>query len=234
MRGVRRGGVASLRFYRWSPACLSLGRNQPAVGGYDLDAIAGRGIEVVRRPTGGRAVLHDRELTYSVVFPEGTLGSPLESYATINRVLMTGLRSLGVDAELQGESEGRSEAPSLAPCFRQPAEGEVVVGGRKLIGSAQYHEGGVTLQHGSLLLANDQGLADSLLRSPGSTSDEPATLSEFLDPVPTWETLTRVLTSAFAEVIGCSVVPGELDAVELEDVTHLSHRYSDPAWTWRR
>ncbi|CAN5461889.1 hypothetical protein BH24GEM3_BH24GEM3_24960 [soil metagenome] len=156
MHSVRAGAPPVLRFYRWTPRCLSLGRNQPGRDRYDLERLAARGTEVVRRPTGGRAVLHDRELTYSVIAMEGVLGSPRESYAAINRALAAGLRRLGVPAALQPRGS-RAPVPSLSPCFREPAEGEVVAGGRKLIGSAQYREGGVMLQHGSLLLEDDQG-----------------------------------------------------------------------------
>ncbi|HEV2149493.1 MAG TPA: hypothetical protein VGR37_18985, partial [Longimicrobiaceae bacterium] len=91
---VRQGGLPVLRFYRWDPPCLSLGRNQPAAGRYDLDALRARGVDVVRRPTGGRAVLHDRELTYSVAVADGALGGPRECYAAVNRALVAGLRRL--------------------------------------------------------------------------------------------------------------------------------------------
>src|SRR5215213_2662474 len=80
---VRRGGAPVLRVYRWSPPCLSLGRNQPARGRYRLDALAARGIDVVRRPTGGRAVLHDRELTYAAALPEALFGGPRPAYAAV-------------------------------------------------------------------------------------------------------------------------------------------------------
>ncbi|HEX5725859.1 MAG TPA: hypothetical protein VFX98_10370, partial [Longimicrobiaceae bacterium] len=84
---VREGDPPVLRFYRWEPACLSLGRNQPARGRYDLDALRRRGLDVVRRPTGGRAVLHHRELTYSVAVADGALGTPRQAYAAVNRAL---------------------------------------------------------------------------------------------------------------------------------------------------
>ncbi|HLM68541.1 MAG TPA: hypothetical protein VK358_13475, partial [Longimicrobium sp.] len=79
-QSVRAGEPPVLRVYRWSPPCLSLGRNQPS-GGYDRDEIRRRGLDVVRRPTGGRAVLHHRELTYSVAAAEGVLGGPRQAYS---------------------------------------------------------------------------------------------------------------------------------------------------------
>ena len=171
VEGVEAGGPPTLRLYYWDPPCLSLGRNQLAAGIYDEAAAAARGIDIVRRPTGGRAVLHDREVTYSVVVPVGVLGSPRATYAAINRALVAGLRRLGVVGELQGEGEGEgegtgAEATALGPnpCFDGAAPGEVVAEGRKLIGSAQRREGSVLLQHGSLLLDGDQSAVVDLLR----------------------------------------------------------------------
>ncbi|HTE21113.1 MAG TPA: lipoate--protein ligase family protein, partial [Armatimonadota bacterium] len=161
---VRAGGPPVLRVYRWSPPCLSLGRNQPS-GGYDRDEIARRGLDVVRRPTGGRAVLHHRELTYSVAAPQGVLGGPRQAYSAINRALVAGLARLGVPAHLQPAGEQRAPLPSLAPCFEQPVEGEVTAAGRKLVGSAQRTDRGVLLQHGSLPIEDDQSAVAALLRA---------------------------------------------------------------------
>lgn len=236
MESVRAGAPPVLRFYRWNPPCLSLGRNQPAAGRYDLDALRARGIGVVRRPTGGRAVLHHHELTYSVVVAEGVLGGPRASYAAINRALVAGLRRLGVAARLQTRGGARAPVPSLAPCFKDPAEGEVTVGGRKLVGSAQWREGGVILQHGSLLLAGDQREVRELAleRLPGGGETAPATLAELCDPVPTWERLTAALAEGWEEACGTALLPGGLPPAERERAERLTPRYEDPAWTWHR
>jgi lipoate-protein ligase A len=234
LEAVREGAPPALRFYRWSPPCLSLGRNQPAAGLYDPDRITALGLDVVRRPTGGRAVLHHRELTYSLVIPEGLLGSAKRAYSTINAGLAAGLRRLGVPVSLQPSGAHRAAVPSLAPCFREPAEGEVVAGGRKLIGSAQYSEGGVTLQHGSLLFADDQSTVRSLLRDPAPEEDAPAVLESFLDPLPPWETLTAALAAALAESTGLHLLPADLDPPLRARTDHLRARYADLAWTWRR
>ncbi len=235
MESVRQGAPPVLRFYRWEPACLSLGRNQPAKDYYDLPALERRGIQVVRRPTGGRAVLHHRELTYAVVVREGELGSPRECYAALNRALVVGLRRLGVAAALQPPSAARAPLPSLLPCFREPTEGEVVAGGRKLIGSAQYREEGVILQHGSLLLEGDQREVREFLRAQEECEEPPppATLREFCDPLPSWETLAAALRAGWEEELGVSVEPGELGEAEQARARELSWRYADLAWTWR-
>ncbi len=260
MEAIRQGTPPVLRFYRWAPPCLSLGRNQPAKDRYDQEALRRRGIEVVRRPTGGRAVLHHRELTYSVVVREGVLGSPRECYAAINRALVAGLRRLGVAAALQPRTTVRAPVPSLVPCFREPAEGEVVVEGRKLIGSAQYREAGVVLQHGSLLLDGNQRevrefvvgspspgpSAPPLLRRPaegqrGGGAEErwiggegsPATLRDFCDPLPSWEALTAALRAGWEDEMGIGLEAAEPTAAELRCAEQLAARYVSAAWTWR-
>ncbi|MFW6192405.1 MAG: lipoate--protein ligase family protein, partial [Gemmatimonadota bacterium] len=118
MAGARRGAL-TLRFYAWEPACLSLGRNQRARDRYDLDRIRSMGLDVVRRPTGGRAVHHDRELTYAVAAPADAWGSLRESYARINRALLAGLAGLGVPAGAAGAGGG-APRPSTRACFRDP------------------------------------------------------------------------------------------------------------------
>lgn len=234
LASVRSGGPPVLRFYRWSPACLSLGRNQPARGRYDLEAIHARGLDVVRRPTGGRAVLHDRELTYSVAVSEGLLGSPRATYAAINRALAVGLRRLGVPVELAPRSGRRAPAPSLAPCFKEPVEGEVTAGGRKLIGSAQYREGGAILQHGSLLLAGDQAEVRSLVFEPTGEAEfiAPATLAMFRDPLPSWDALVATLAAAWEETLGVVLCQNQLSPEEQLCASKSMERYGAPAWTW--
>ena len=236
LASVRSGAPPVLRFYRWEPACLSLGRNQPARGRYDLGAIRARGLDVVRRPTGGRAVLHDRELTYSVVVRDGVLGSPRAAYAQINRALAAGLRRVGVPAELQGRTGRRAPAPSLAPCFREPAEGEITAGGRKLIGSAQFREGKTILQHGSLLLEGDQALVHELLRDPSTegVGDPPASLAVLLDELPGWDALTGALRVGWEQTLDVVLRPAELESSELLCAERLLPRYQGAAWTWHR
>ncbi|HYJ79586.1 MAG TPA: lipoate--protein ligase family protein [Longimicrobiaceae bacterium] len=229
---VRRGGVPVLRLYRWRPACLSLGRHQPARGRYDTAALAARGIEVVRRPTGGRAVLHHRELTYSVAAPGALLGELRTAYATINRALVAGLRRLGVDAGLQGVTGASAPKPSLTPCFDLPVEGEVVAQGRKLVGSAQQRSGGVLLQHGSLLLEDDQSAVPGLLLAGGTVAPAPASLAALLGRVPGWEELAGALAAGWEEALGVELRREALTADEEERAAALAERYAAPAWTW--
>jgi lipoate-protein ligase A len=233
LRHARRMGETVYRVYAWSRATVSLGRNQSARGYYDLQLARARGIDFVRRPTGGRAILHHREITYSVAAPDTAFGALRESYRTINRLLLEALRTLGVDAR-ETASSSRPPVPSLAPCFEAPVAGELVAGGRKLVGSAQVRDGNAFLQHGSILVDDDQHLLTELLngRDP-------------LPPVATLRALTgRVVTVAeFSEALvqvlsahhGLAPDPLELEESLVNDVQSLVHtRYTVADWTWRR
>lgn len=232
---VRAGGPPVLRLYRWSPPCLSLGRNQPS-GGYDRDEIRRRGLDVVRRPTGGRAVLHHRELTYSAATAQGALGGPRESYAALNRALVAGLARLGVPARLQPAGAARAPLPSLAPCFEQPVEGEVTAGGRKLVGSAQRMDRGVMLQHGSLPVEDDQSTVALLLRADAGAAPPapPATLADLLGAAPPWDALVDALAAGWEEALGARLRREGLTGDEVRRAEGHRARYEDPAWTWHR
>jgi lipoyl(octanoyl) transferase len=167
LESVQAGGAPVLRLYRWDPACLSFGRNQHVAGLYDPAELRAAGIDVVRRPTGGLAVLHDCELTYCVLAPIALFGGPRAAYTAINRSLVAALRSMGIAADLAGAAT-RPRDPrrdAAQPCFQAPAPGEVVAAGRKLIGSAQRCEGRTLLQHGSILVDGSQRAVAALLHA---------------------------------------------------------------------
>ncbi len=152
-----RGDVPpTLRFYQWQPATVSLGRHQP-VEDIDAGRLQERGWDMVRRPTGGRAILHTDELTYSIAGPadEPRLqGAVLDVYNLISHGLLTGLRRLGVPAD-KAPAHKRAGQDVSAACFEVPSAYEISVGNQKLIGSAQRRAGGYVLQHGSLPLHGD-------------------------------------------------------------------------------
>src|SRR6478672_8273798 len=150
-----RTGETVFSIYSWSAPTLSFGRNQPASGAYDVARLRESGIDVVRRPTGGRAILHDREVTYSVTAPIDDDLPLRETYTRINRILQSGLSRLGVFV-VTAERTGRAPVPGIRPCFETPAEGELVAQGAKLVGSAQWRDAGALLQHGSILVDDDQ------------------------------------------------------------------------------
>ena len=157
-------GDAFLRLYRWDPPCLSFGRNEPATTRYDIDQIRELGLDAVRRPTGGRAVWHDDELTYAVAAPNEAFGSLRQSYVAIHEMLVAALGRLGVEATLADRRSGRAPRPSAGACFALPVGGELVVADRKLVGSAQVRTGKAFLQHGSVLMKNGQDVVSRITR----------------------------------------------------------------------
>ena len=165
MDRARTSGEAVFSVYSWARPTLSFGRNQLTVGRYDRRAIADAGVDIVRRPTGGRALLHNREVTYSVTAPIPESASLRDSYVRINRILIEGLNRMGVVVR-ESHSGLPTPVPGEIPCFAEPAEGELVVDSGKLVGSAQVREEGALLQHGSILIDDDQQLISSFLVSP--------------------------------------------------------------------
>jgi len=147
--------LPTLRVYGWSPRAISVGRHQP-MEAFDIHALGRAGIDIVRRPTGGKAILHANELTYSVVIPTPE-GGLRDLYRRINLGILQGLRNLGINAGLQeAESDFRAlyADPTDIACFSSFARSEIQFEGKKLIGSAQRRFGSVVLQHGSFLLDN--------------------------------------------------------------------------------
>ena len=194
-----RTGSAFLRLYRFQPPCLSLGRNEPAAARYDRAAIARRGLDVVRRPTGGRAVWHEHEVTYAVAAPLAAFGSLRNAYHTIHERIAAALRSLGADATLaphQPPPSGRVDQP--ASCFATPVGGEVLVAGRKLVGSAQVRKRSAFLQHGSILLAGSQGIVGTVSRMP-QVASAATTLSAELGRRVTWDEVVEAVVQAWRD-----------------------------------
>jgi lipoate-protein ligase A len=220
LEAADRTGRAFLRLYRWSPPCLSFGRNEPALARYDRAAITRLGLDVVRRPTGGRAVWHEHEATYAVAAPITAFGSLRESYHRIHERLRAALRSLGVEAVIapEGPTARRSDRP--AACFASAAGGEVLVAGRKVIGSAQVRRGGAFLQHGSILLDGSQDVIRAVSRQPSAVSNE-TTLAAALGRPVSFEEVAEAIVAAWD---GPST-PSDCPTVRPSD---------EEAWTWRR
>ena len=229
---ARQSGETVLRVYEWVSPVLSLGRNQCARGIY-LDAeLARRRITVVRRPTGGRALLHHREITYSVTAPAGRDGLAAV-YRRVNALLLNALAALGVAAVLARPSS-RSRLPTALPCFAEPAAGEIVVRGRKLAGSAQWRDDGAVLQHGSILVDDDQAMIAALMREPCDPPPPPATLRELMGRGPSAPEIATALFAAVRRIedpFATLLTAAELAAV---DASLLDAHYRDPEWTWRR
>lgn len=222
--------AAVLRFYTWTEPTVSLGRHEPARDRWRQAARSG--LACVRRPTGGRAVLHDRELTYSVVVGRASGVRPRAAYQWVQGVLTAGIRALGVRAEQATDQGDRDRPTSGAACFATSAAGEIQVRGRKLVGSAQARMDGVLLQHGAILMANDQ--ADLATLSGDERLAVQAATLEGLGDVVSPERLASTLQSAFEEDLGARLPPFVPDACfQLQRELRRTH-YEDEAWTWRR
>jgi lipoate-protein ligase A len=233
MERARATGESVARIYAWSRPTISLGRNQTAKGLYDLDRIRALDLDIVRRPTGGRAILHHREITYSVTAPAGETSGLGESYNNINAFLLGALSRLGVAATIAAPTR-RSAPPSMSPCFNEPSAGELTFDGRKLAGSAQWRADGALLQHGSILIADDQSVLSTLAVERGPDIPAPATLLDALGFAPGLGDVADALTAAIEAIDGVRPTELALDDVIRARTSELVVRYNDNAWTWRR
>jgi lipoate-protein ligase A len=232
MARARRSGETVLRTYAWAAPTLSLGRHQRARGFYDDAALRDAGVGVVRRPTGGRALLHHREITYSVTMPL-VQQTPARAYERINGLLVAALALLGVPAAVVGPS-APSARPTERPCFDEPSPGELEVGGRKLVGSAQWRDGGALLQHGSILVDDDQASIASFTTAPLPATPAPATLCGILGRAPSASEVHDAMARTIEARDEVTPVPLELDVLTRDDARRLADRYRDAEWTWRR
>ncbi len=239
------GGEPILRVYGWEPPALSFGYGQQPWREVDLDKCRAAGIEVVRRLTGGRAVLHWDELTYSVVCREGDpqCGGPIShTYRRIGEALVEGLRLFGVEAALE-RARPRALRPRergvSEPCFSSLARWEVKCGGRKLIGSAQRRVRGAILQHGSLLTGPRHRRLLDLLPQGAAGGEGARRLEEgstFLGEAAAGpidlRRLPACLAEGFGRCLGVEMRPGQLSSAEGERAAVLMQtQYGNPAWT---
>lgn len=230
MERARASGEAVLRVYAWAQPTLSFGRHEAVRGHFDAATLERASVGVVRRPTGGRALLHDREVTYSVTSPVDPLEPLAASYGRINALLLEALARLGVAAS--EAPAGRAVRPGRSTCFAEPSAGELVVDGRKLVGSAQLREHGAFLQHGSILLGDDQARIAALALAPLAPALPAATLAGSLGRTPAYE---EVRDALFAALRSRAADVGDLDAgVASRFAAPQRDRYRSAEWTWRR
>ena len=231
---ARESGEGVVRIYSWSRPTLSLGRNQTALGSYDAARARTRGVDVVRRPTGGRALYHHREITYSVTARTIPGESLRRAYDAINTLLAEALNEMGVDVAVAGRSSGRTPRPGITPCFELPSQGELVHDGRKLVGSAQFREGGAYLQHGSILVDDDQAALASLSSVPLAEIPAAATLRAAIGRSPTPGEMADVVFDVVRRRWDAAAEPLEIGPPTTLRCEALRVRYQDDAWTWRR
>jgi lipoyl(octanoyl) transferase len=233
----------TLRLYRWYPACLSLGYTQ-SVRDVDFERLDQRSWSIVRRPTGGRAILHTDELTYSISLPQDHFlaqGDILTSYRRLSEALQGMLKRLGLSSESAPHGKRGSNGPV---CFEIPSAYEITIGGRKLIGSAQVRRAKAVLQHGSLPLEGDISricevlqYKDENLREEAKTQvrSRATTLKESLGTPISWETAAAALAEAFGELFEAEVAEGSLSPEESLRLEQLRNEvYHQESWTNKR
>ena len=240
----RGASLPTLRLYAWTPACLSLGVAQPFAD-VDSSRLRARGWDVVRRITGGRAILHTDELTYSVIGPAENpilAGSVLESYNRLAKALLHAVQELGMSVEMK-EGKADESGKSNPVCFEVPSTYEITVNGKKLIGSAQARRKEGVLQHGSLPLLGDLtritealSFADESAREEAATRllARAATVESALRHALAWDDASRAMVRAFEAELGIEFERGELSPVELSRAGELvREKYAHSSWTER-
>jgi lipoyl(octanoyl) transferase len=233
----------TLRFYQWQPPCLSLGYNQ-SWQEVDTEACARRGYTWVRRPTGGRAILHIDELTYSVLTPqadERMAGGIVDSYRRLSKGLLAGLRKLGADV-FQTQVEKTVIAQRGGACFDTPSNYEITVNGKKIMGSAQVRRKSMVLQHGSLPLYGDITRILEVLQpgdeEPGALlrelADRACTLQEALGRRIEFAEAAAALAEGMSAELNLELVSGGLNEQEIQRAEELkTTRYSADDWNRR-
>lgn len=237
-----RAGTAppTLRFYRWTPPCVTLGKFQPAEGNVQLDACARLGCDIVRRPTGGRAILHDHEVTFSIIMAESDLpgagANIMESYRALGAALVDGLRRLGLPAELvdRNATTRAGDPPSLTvagnpACFAAKARCDLMVTGKKLIGSAQLRKDGIIVQQNSLPLTIDFPQWDAVfhrsdweqVRRAGAIG-----LYDCAGRAIAYDAVVDALCAGFASALGIELMPGTLTGDEAARAAALEPEYA--------
>ncbi|MGI5818962.1 MAG: lipoate--protein ligase family protein [Armatimonadota bacterium] len=246
----------TLRFYGWEPPALSLGYHQELDEGIDRDAVARRGYGIVRRPTGGRAILHADELTYSFCIRQDAIRggqSTMESYREISRGIIAGLELLGAAVSLGADEEGpgpnfsgqdtyaTAGADAAKPiCFAKTARCDLQAAGRKVVGSAQVRREGGILQHGSIPITID--LEDQVAVMPGSDGRISRTVlagaamsvTELLGRPITFDELSEAVARGFALTFAVELAAAELSAQEAAEAERLyAEKYATDEWNER-
>ncbi|WP_074599121.1 lipoate--protein ligase family protein [Sediminibacillus halophilus] len=234
-----------LRFYGWKPAGISVGYFQKVKGKIDVDGARQHGIELVRRQTGGRAVLHDQELTYSVLVSEDHEAMPAsvkEAYLVISRGLLEGFKELGIEAEFAVPEE-KLQTTDSAVCFEEPSWYELIVAGKKAAGSAQTRKKGVILQHGSIPLNVDKGKLFDLFvypnervkeRAKRTFGDKAVAINDVSKHPIRFEEAKQAFKTGFERGLQIQLEPFTLTEEQLSEVHALESKYKSEAWNFSR
>lgn len=248
---VSRGEIDPvIRFYTWNPATLSIGYFQRLQKEIDIDKVKEKGFGLVRRQTGGRGVLHDKELTYSVIVPESHPNMPstvTEAYRVISQGLLEGFKNLGFDTYFAvpktPEERQKSKQPRSSVCFDAPSWYELVVEGRKIAGSAQTRQKGVILQHGSILQDIDiDELFDMFiyknerlkLKMKEAFVEKAVAINDISDEHITISQMEEAFEKGFKKGLNIELKPLELTEAQLAEVEELTEKYRSDEWMFRK
>ncbi|MEX3423095.1 biotin/lipoate A/B protein ligase family protein [Staphylococcus hominis] len=248
---VSRGEIDPVvRFYTWDPATLSVGYFQRLKKEIDIDKVKEKGFGLVRRQTGGRGVLHDKELTYSVIVPESHPNMPstiTEAYRVISEGLLEGFKLLGFDAYFaiprSKEEREKLKQPRSAVCFDAPSWYELVVEGRKIAGSAQTRQKGVILQHGSLLQDVDvDELFDMFIfkndrlkeKMKKAFVDKAVAINDISDRHISIEEMEKAFEEGFKKGLNIEFQPLSLTENQLAEVKVLEEKYRSEEWLYKK
>ncbi|PTI93230.1 octanoyltransferase [Staphylococcus simulans] len=248
---VSRGEIDPvIRFYTWDPATLSIGYFQRLKKEIDIEKVKEKGYGLVRRQTGGRGVLHDKELTYSVIVPESHPNMPktvTEAYRVISQGLLEGFKVLGFDAYFavpkSKEEREKLKQPRSSVCFDAPSWYELVVEGRKIAGSAQTRQKGVILQHGSILKDIDiDDLFDMFIfkndclkdKMKQAFVDKAVAINDISDKTISIEEMEVAFEKGFQKGLNINFKPLELTKEQQAEVKELAEKYKSEEWTYRK
>ncbi|KXA43556.1 biotin/lipoate A/B protein ligase family protein [Staphylococcus simulans] len=248
---VSRGEIDPvIRFYTWDPATLSIGYFQRLKKEIDIEKVKEKGYGLVRRQTGGRGVLHDKELTYSVIVPESHPNMPktvTEAYRVISQGLLEGFKLLGFDAYFavpkSKEEREKLKQPRSSVCFDAPSWYELVVEGRKIAGSAQTRQKGVILQHGSILKDIDiDDLFDMFIfkndrlkdKMKQAFVDKAVAINDISDKTISIEEMEVAFEKGFQKGLNINFKPLELTKEQQAEVKELAEKYKSEEWTYRK
>ncbi|MFJ7677973.1 biotin/lipoate A/B protein ligase family protein [Peribacillus sp. NPDC097198] len=240
-----------IRFYGWNPATLSIGYFQRAETEIDLAEVERQGLGFVRRPTGGRAVLHEHELTYSVIVPESYPGMPntvTEAYRVISEGILKGFRNLGLDAYFSvpetDQDKEMLKSPKSSVCFDAPSWYELVVEGRKVAGSAQTRQKGVILQHGAILLELDEEKLFSVFKfsddkvkekMKNNLRNKAVAINDIAGRKITISEAKAAFEKGFSEGLSIDLKPYELSEKQLQEVKDIAkNKYESDDWNFLR
>ncbi|CAC5908260.1 TPA: biotin/lipoate A/B protein ligase family protein [Staphylococcus aureus] len=248
---VSRGEIDPvIRFYTWNPATLSIGYFQRLQKEIDIDKVKEKGFGLVRRQTGGRGVLHDKELTYSVIVPESHPNMPstvTEAYRVISQGLLEGFKNLGFDTYFAvpktPEERQKLKQSRSSVCFDAPSWYELVVEGRKIAGSAQTRQKGVILQHGSILQDIDiDELFDMFiyknerlkLKMKEAFVEKAVAINDISDEHITISQMEEAFEKGFKKGLNIELKPLELTEAQLAEVEELTEKYRSDEWMFRK